>query len=256
MRSLPLVLAALAALASACSGSEEPGFRPRRTERGDHPEPAGEPVRPPPPAPAPTPPPVALPEGVDPALADPSRWTERAPETFTVELATTEGPILIDVTRSWAPNGADRFYNMVRSGLLTDVAFFRVVDGFMAQGGLPGIPALAGAWNRSNIPDDPPTHSNTVGMVTFAAGGAPNTRATQFFINLVDNSRLDEMGFAPFGRVRDMTAVTRLYSGYGDAPPNGRGPNQGRIVREGNTYLRAEYPELDYIERARILPAD
>ena len=145
---------------------------------------------------------------------------------------------------------------LLRSGLLADVAFFRVVDGFMAQGGLPGIPALAGVWNRSNITDDPPTQSNTAGMVTFAAGGTPNTRATQFFINLVDNSRLDPMGFAPFGRVRDMTAVSRLYSGYGDAPPNGRGPNQGRIVREGNTYLRASFPELDYIERARIVPAE
>lgn len=254
---------------AACSGpSEEPAFRPRREssgavdgERGGR---FGE-GRPAAREEAPTEERVARPEpevaarpeappGVDPLLLDVSHWTERAPDTFTVELATTEGPILIDVTRAWAPNGADRFYNMVRAGLLNDVAFFRVVEDFMAQTGMSGVPALAAVWNGANIPDDPRTQSNTLGMVSFAATGRPDSRSTQFFISTTDNSRLDGMGFAPFGRVRDMTVVLRLYNGYGDGPPSGRGPVQGRIVREGNTYLRAEFPELDYIERARILP--
>lgn len=252
-RPIPLALLALLAGAS-CSSPAEPGFRPRHEDRsaGRAETPPSHPVlddEAPPARPA-----VVLPEGVDPRLADPANFTERAPETFAVELATSEGPIVIDVTRAWAPNGADRFYNMVRSGLLTDVAFFRVVDGFMAQAGLPGIPELAGVWNAASIPDDPRTQSNTVGMVSFAATSMPNSRATQFFINTADNTNLDPMGFAPFGRVRDMTAVNRLFNGYGDGPPRGRGPNQGRIVREGNTYLRAEFGDLDYIERARILP--
>jgi peptidyl-prolyl cis-trans isomerase A (cyclophilin A) len=244
-----------------CSGGSEPAFRPRRegdrVEREEPSEaaPAAEPSRPPPAAPAAVvEPEVAGREGVDPALLDPGRWTERAPDTFAVELTTSEGPVIIDVTRAWAPNGADRFYNMVRSGLLDDVAFFRVVEGFMAQGGIPGTPALARAWNSANIPDDPRVQSNLPGMVSFAATRLPNSRSVQFFINLVDNSRLDGMGFAPFGRVRDMTAVGRLYAGYGDGAPMGRGPDQARIVREGNAYLRAEFPDLDYIERARILP--
>jgi peptidyl-prolyl cis-trans isomerase A (cyclophilin A) len=241
-----------------CSGGSEPAFRPRR--EGERVE-REEPETPPPgrfaPPSTPTPPPLAaaaLPEGVDPRLLDPANFTDRAPDTFSVELATTEGPIVIDVTRAWAPNGADRFYNMVRSGLLTDVAFFRAVDDFMVQTGIPGTPALARAWNSSSIPDDPRTQSNLPGYVSFAATGRPNSRSIQFFINTTDNSRLDGMGFAPFGRVRDMTTVGRLYTGYGDAPPAGRGPSQARIVGEGNTYLRAEFPELDYIERARILP--
>lgn len=252
-------LLACITLLSACSSPAEPGFRPHREgrvaegEREGRPEgeveglvePAERPIA----RPA-----ITLPEGIDPRLADPANFTERAPDTYAVELATSEGPIVIDVTRAWAPNGADRFYNMVRSGLLTDVAFFRVVDDFMAQAGLPGIPALAGVWNTASISDDPRTQSNTVGMVSFAATSMPNSRSTQFFINTADNTNLDPMGFAPFGRVRDMTTVGRLYSGYGDGPPRGRGPNQGRIVREGNPYLRAEFGDLDYIERARILP--
>ncbi|HEY8427004.1 MAG TPA: peptidylprolyl isomerase [Sandaracinaceae bacterium] len=177
---------------------------------------------------------------------------QRAPDRFTVRLDTTKGPILIDVHREWAPYGADRFYTLVREGYYTDVAFFRVIEGFMAQAGISGDPALNTRWRERRIPDDPVRQSNTRGMVSFAMAG-PNTRTTQFFINFVDNRNLDGMGFAPFGRVRDMTAVDRLYSGYGEGAPRGRGPDQGRIQREGNAYLRAEFPELDYIRSATIV---
>jgi len=176
----------------------------------------------------------------------------RAPNAFAVKLETTKGDIVIDVHRDWAPKGADRFYTLVKSGYYADVAFFRVVDGFMAQVGLSGVPALNEEWRAKKIEDDPVVESNTRGMVTFAAMNAPNSRTTQFFINFGDNAQLDGMRFAPFGKVRDMAPVDALYKGYGEGAPRGQGPNQGRIVREGNAYLKAEFPNLDYIERAVI----
>lgn len=182
----------------------------------------------------------------------PAAGAERAPDRYTVRLETTKGPILIDVTRAWAPHGADRFYELVREGYFTDVAFFRVIDGFMAQAGIHGDPAVNTRWRTRTIPDDPVRESNTRGMVSYAMAG-PGTRTTQFFINYTDNSRLDSMGFAPFGRVRDMAAADALYKGYGEGAPRGRGPDQSRIQREGNAYLRAEFPQLDYIQRASIV---
>jgi peptidyl-prolyl cis-trans isomerase A (cyclophilin A) len=177
---------------------------------------------------------------------------ERAPDTYAVKLDTTKGPIVIDVHRDWAPKGADRFYTLVRAGFYTDVAFFRVVEGFMAQVGLSGDPELTAKWREERVEDDPVNESNTRGKVTFATSGT-NSRTTQFFINFQDNSMLDGRGFAPFGEVRDMSPVDALYKGYGEGAPRGRGPNQGRINREGNAYLKAQFPELDYIVRAEIM---
>jgi peptidyl-prolyl cis-trans isomerase A (cyclophilin A) len=175
-----------------------------------------------------------------------------APARYTVELDTTKGVITIDVHREWAPNGADRFYELVNSGYYTDVAFFRVIDGFMAQVGLSGEPATNAEWRAKTIPDDPVKASNTRGTVTFATSG-PNSRTTQFFINFVDNSRLDGMGFAPFGKVQDMGPVDALYAGYGEGAPRGRGPSQALIQSKGNAYLREGFPKLDYIKSAKIL---
>ncbi len=189
----------------------------------------------------------------DSPLLHPERATERAPDTFAVKLETTKGDIIIDVTRAWSPNGADRFYNLVRVGYFDDTAFFRVISGFMAQIGIHSNAQVNTAWRERGIQDDPVTQSNTRGMVTFAQTSAPNSRTTQFFINFGDNSQLDGMRFAPFGRVRDMAVVDRIYSGYGEGAPQGRGPSQGRIQRDGNTYLRAEFPELDYIRRATLM---
>jgi peptidyl-prolyl cis-trans isomerase A (cyclophilin A) len=184
-------------------------------------------------------------------LLDPKRATAQAPDKVTVRLDTTKGPIFVDLDRTLAPRGVDRFFNLVTMGFYTDVAFFRVVKGFVAQGGLHGDPAVCRAWRDARIADDPVKAQNVEGTVTFATSG-PNARTTQFFINLKDNRRLDAMGFAPIGRVRDLAPVLALFDGYGEAPPAGRGPQQGRIQREGNVYLRAEHPELDYIERATI----
>lgn len=190
----------------------------------------------------------------NPALRDPSKATEQAPEQYTVELDTTAGPIRIDVTRAWAPRGADRFYNLVRAGYYDDVAFFRVIPGFMAQVGLHGDPELNTIWRSARIEDDPVGASNTRGMVTFATAG-PNTRTTQFFINFGDNNNLDGMGFAPFGKVQDasMAAVDALYGGYGEGAPRGKGPMQGRIQAEGNAYLKRDFPELSYIRSAKVV---
>ena len=175
----------------------------------------------------------------------------QAPDQYTVELDTTKGPILIEVHRDWSPHGADRFYELVRNGYYNDVAFFRVVDGFMAQVGINGDPALNAKWREDRIPDDPVKGSNTPGTVSFATSG-PNSRTTQFFINLVDNSRLDGMGFSPFGKVKDMTTVEALYAGYGEGAPRGRGPSQALLQSQGNAYLKDNFPKLDYIKSAKI----
>ena len=186
------------------------------------------------------------------ALMDPSKANETAPDTYAVKFETTAGDVIIDVTRAWAPNGADRFYNLVNAGFYDDVAFFRVISGFMAQVGISGNPKLSGIWRKASIQDDPVKESNTRGMVTFATAG-PNTRTTQIFINFGNNARLDGMGFAPFGKVRDMATVDKLHAGYGEGAPRGRGPSQGRIQSEGNTYLRADFDKLDYIKKATIM---
>jgi len=170
-----------------------------------------------------------------------------APETFKARFKTSKGEFVVQVTRAFAPNGADRFYNLIKNGFYDGTRFFRVVSGFMVQWGIHGDPAISAAWRSANIKDDPPTQSNTRGMITFATAG-PNTRTTQLFINFVDNSRLNEMGFAPFGKVVEgMDVVDKLYAGYGEGAPGGRGPDQGRLQAQGNVYLSAEFPLMDSI---------
>ncbi len=192
---------------------------------------------------------------ISPALLDPALATERAPDAFRVKLETTKGDVVILVNRSWAPNGADRFYNLVKIGYYDDVAFYRVVKGFMAQCGFSGDPAITKVWSQAQIPDDPIVQANTRGMVTFAQPSAPNARTTQFFINYGDNSYLKEHGtFAPFGKIiSGMDVVDSFYGGYGEGAPNGMGPSQGKIAREGNSYLEKDFPKLDYIKRATII---
>ncbi len=185
------------------------------------------------------------------ALMDPSKATAKAPDKFTVKLETTAGDILIDVQRDWSPKGADRFYNLVKAGYYDDVAFFRVIGGFMAQVGINGDPNVNKVWRDARIDDDPVKQSNTRGMVSFATGG-PNTRTTQFFVNFGNNARLDQMGFSPFAKVRNMDVVDKLYAGYGEGAPSGKGPNQGRVQTEGNKYLKADFPNLSWIKKATV----
>jgi len=191
-----------------------------------------------------------------PPLLDPDSEAMQAvaPDRFKVLFETTEGDFVLEAYREWAPLGTDRFYNLVRHGFYDGARFFRVLPGFVVQFGLPGDPALTEIWSERRIEDDPVVESNVEGYVSFATAG-PGTRTAQVFINLADNSRLDAMGFAPFARiVGGMDIVGRLYAGYGEGAPQGRGPSQDRIQEEGNRYLEAEFPELDYIYRARVLP--
>jgi len=175
------------------------------------------------------------------------------PERFKVLFETTAGDFVVEVTTEWAPLGAARFYNLVHAGFYEEARFFRVIPGFMAQFGIHADPDISAAWRGERLTDDPVTQPNERGYVTFATGG-PDTRTTQLFINYGDNTRLDSQGFAPFGFVTGgMDTVERLYGEYGEGAPRGRGPQQGRIHAEGETYLAAEFPELDRILRATVV---
>jgi peptidyl-prolyl cis-trans isomerase A (cyclophilin A) len=171
----------------------------------------------------------------------------KAPDHFKVRFETTKGNVLIQVERDWAPIGADRFYNLVKSGFLNGDRFFRVMPNFIIQFGLNADPKLNDRWRQANLKDDPVKENNMRGTVTFATAG-PGTRTTQLFINTNDNVRLDGQGFAPFGRVIDgMNVVDQVFAGYGEQP------SQPRIEAEGNAYLAKEFPNLDYIKTATIV---
>jgi len=189
--------------------------------------------------------------------ANPAALKEKAPDLYKVTFDTTKGAIVIEVHRAWAPNGADRFYNLVKSGYFDDVRFYRVVPNFMVQFGIHGEPAINQAWANTQIPDDPMVkESNRRGYVTFAHAGK-NTRTTQLFINFNDNgSVLDSQGFPPIGRVvTGMNIVDKLYSGYGDmADMGGHGPSAAQTKQQGNAYLNKSFAKLDYIKKATIEP--
>jgi len=185
-------------------------------------------------------------------LGDPSSLNEKAPAVYKAKFDTSKGTFVIEVHRDWSPNGADRFYNLVKSGFYNDTRFFRVMDGFMVQFGISGNPDLSAVWREASIKDDPVKESNQRGFVTYATSG-PNARTTQVFINFGDNAGLDGQGFSPFGQVvSGMDVVDQLYNGYGDGPPRGNGPEQGRVQTEGNAFLITDFPKLDYIKKATI----
>ena len=178
--------------------------------------------------------------------------TGPAPDTYRVTFDTSKGTFTVQVTRAWAPRGADRFYELVNSGFYDAGRFFRVLPRFVVQFGINGSPEISRLWSSMRIPDDPVKHSNKRGTVTFAISG-PQSRTTQVFINLRDNARLDGSGFAPFGEVvSGMDIVERLYSGYGECAPKGSGPDQTKIELEGNTYLEEHFARLDYIRKASV----
>ena len=185
----------------------------------------------------------------DAILLHPDALTAQAPPEFDVKFATTKGDFVIRVTRAWAPLGADRFYNLVKNHFYDAASFFRCVDGFVVQFGLTGNPTVNKVWTDANINDDPVRASNKLGFITFAMAGK-NTRTTQVFINLGDNSRLDGMRFAPFGEITSgMDVVKSFYSGYADAPTS----HQGEITNQGNAYLQKNFPKLDSIKTATIV---
>jgi len=233
-------------------------------------QPPPAPPPPPPPAPPAAPPPApaeapkaeeAKPAEAKPAAAgskaalrDPSKLTAKAPDVFKAKFATSKGDFVIEVHRDWAPNGADRFYNLVKNGYFDDCRFFRAIAGFMVQFGINGDPALNAVWRESNIQDDPVKESNKRGYVTFAQTRNPNSRSVQMFINFRDNTNLDSMRFAPFGKVvSGMDVVDKINTEYGEGAPGGMGPEQGRVQDEGNAYLKKDFPRLDYIKDAKVV---
>jgi peptidyl-prolyl cis-trans isomerase A (cyclophilin A) len=185
-------------------------------------------------------------------LSNPAALREQAPVTYKVRFETSKGPFVVQVNRAWAPNGADRFFNLVKNGFYDDVRFFRVISGFMVQFGINGQPAIMARWREAQIPDDQVTQSNKRGTITFATAG-PNTRTTQVFINFADNAGLDRQGFAPFGQViSGMNVVDSLNAEYGEGAPRGRGPDQGRLQMEGNAYLARDFGRMDFVRKATI----
>src|SRR5712664_449643 len=199
--------------------------------------------------------PAAAPRpGYDRALLRAALLKEKAPETFQVKFTTTRGDFIVTVNRAWAPNGADRFYSLVKHHFFDSASFFRVHPGFIVQFGISAYPPVSAAWSNATIKDDPVKESNKMNFVTFATAG-PNTRTTQLFINLVDNSRLDKDGFAPFGKVTEgSNVVEMMYEGYGEMPGmGGSGPDPSEIEKQGKPYLDKNFPKMDFIKSAALM---
>jgi peptidyl-prolyl cis-trans isomerase A (cyclophilin A) len=186
----------------------------------------------------------------NPALLRPANLAEQAPATFKADFQLGNGGhFIIEVQRAWDPSGADRFYNLVKNGFYDGTRFYRVIRGFMAQVGINGNPRVTSAWRNSQFKDEPVKQGNRRGYVSFAKPAAKNARTTQFFINFADNAELDRQGFSAFGRViSGMDVVDKIYSGDRDKP------NAAKIQSEGNAYLLKEFPKLDYIQKATIVP--
>ncbi len=169
-------------------------------------------------------------------------------EKVTVKFETTKGDIVIELYPDWAPIGVGRVKELVTSGFFKEAGFFRVVPGFVVQFGLSGDPAMNAKWAENTLKDEPVKESNRKGTLTFAKSGLPNSRSSQLFINLGDNSHsLDAQGFSPIGRVvSGMDIVAKLNAEYGEKP------DQGAIKAQGSAYLKSNFPKLDYITKASI----
>jgi peptidyl-prolyl cis-trans isomerase A (cyclophilin A) len=187
------------------------------------------------------------------SLLNPAGLKEQAPATYKVKFDTSVGTFVVQVTREWAPNGADRFFNLVKNGFYNEARFFRAIPNFMVQFGIHADPAVSAVWRNAQIPVDPVKQSNKRGFITYAMGASPSTRTTQVFINFRDNTNLDSMGFASFGQVVEgMDVVDKISTFYGEGAPRGKGPDQGRLQSEGNAYLLKNFPKLDYIKAATV----
>ena len=190
------------------------------------------------------------------SLLNPAAFKDEAPATYNVKFDTSAGVFVVKVTRDWAPKAADRFYNLVKNGFYDGIRFHRAVPNFMTQFGVHGNPTVANVWSRASFSPDKVKHGNKRMTLTFAMGGQPSTATTQVFINARDNSNLDGQGFAAFGEVVEgQDVAAKIFSGYGDAPSRGgKGPDNARLMKEGNAYLEKEFPKLDYIKTATIEP--
>jgi peptidyl-prolyl cis-trans isomerase A (cyclophilin A) len=184
------------------------------------------------------------------------KWIEKkAPETFKARFETTQGNFDIEAVREWSPNGVDRLYQLIKNEYYQDIAIYRVVPNFVAQFGIHNDTLINNAWQNRGIEDEPVLQKNDKMTIAFARGGV-NTRSNQIFINLKDNYRLDKLaysgvtGFPVIAKVIvGKENVLKFYDGYGD----GLGRKQEKIAKEGNAFLRENYPKVDYIKKAYIL---
>jgi peptidyl-prolyl cis-trans isomerase A (cyclophilin A) len=195
---------------------------------------------------------ISVADTENPALTNPKMANKTAPSKFKVKIETTKGAMILEVDRSWSPNGADRFFNLVEIGYFKDIAIFRGIEGFMFQFGIHGNPSVSKVWKEALIKDDPKVAgvSNQMGYLTFAKANDPNTRSTQFFINLGDNKNLDSMGFTPIGRVMEGNDIlTKIETKYGENPRE----VQPRFQSEGNAYISKKFPDLDYIKSITLI---
>ncbi|GAC1638353.1 MAG: hypothetical protein NVS9B14_18850 [Candidatus Acidiferrum sp.] len=240
---------AIAALLTGCK-TKEPATETKPAEPSKVETPAPAPAETKPATETATAPAAAAPAAKPGKLLKPATLKDTAPAKYEVKFKTTRGEFTVLVTRAWAPIGADRFYNLVKGHFYDDAAFFRVVPGFVVQFGINGKPAISAAWKHADIADDPVTQSNKRGSLTFATAG-PNTRTTQLFINLKDNTFLDGQGFSPFAVVEGsgMNVVEMLYDGYG----NDNGPAQDKLETLGNPYAKKGWPKLDYVVSATLV---
>jgi peptidyl-prolyl cis-trans isomerase A (cyclophilin A) len=183
----------------------------------------------------------------DKALLTPSALTAKAPAEFDVKFTTNVGDFTVHVTRAWAPNGADRFYNLVKHHFYDGAGFYRAIAGFMAQWGISAIPEVDRVWENATIKDDPVRRSNTRGMITYAQTPEVNSRSTQLFINYIDNSRLDKDRFAPFGEVTSgMDVVDKINSSYQNLDPD-------KISKGGKAYLEKNFPNMTFIKTTTLI---
>jgi peptidyl-prolyl cis-trans isomerase A (cyclophilin A) len=182
------------------------------------------------------------------------RVARTMPDVYRVRFATTKGPFVVEVHKDWAPLGAERFWRLVDIGFFDKSRVFRVKRNFVVQFGVSPDPRTNVVFNNMAIKDDPATQSNKKGMLSFAANG-PGSRRTQVFVNLSDNPSLDKQGFAPFAKVVEGmdTVVDAFYSGYGDMPPRGMGPDPSKLAVEGDSYAQSQFPQLDRIFKALVV---
>jgi peptidyl-prolyl cis-trans isomerase A (cyclophilin A) len=187
-------------------------------------------------------------------LTNPAAFTEKAPDVYLAQFEASIGTFIVRVTRNWAPNAADRFYNLVKNGFYDECRFFRVVPDVLVQFGINGDPAVSKAWEKAYIKQDRARMSNTRGRLSFAAASTAqasdqSTRATQVFINYGDNNKMDLEGFAAFGQITtSMVMVQRIFDKYGE------GPDPAMLMSQGNAWLLKAAPQMDYIKTATIVP--
>lgn len=175
-------------------------------------------------------------------------------DPFQVKFKCSNGTFVLELYPEWAPQGVAHFKRAIGAGVFDEARFFRVLPDFVVQFGIPGDPELTAVWGSKVLRDEPVKHSNQRGTITYATSG-PNSRTTQMFINLANNNTpprfLDRQGFTPIGRViSGMEVVDAINAEYGQTP------DQGMIETRGNAYLKANFPNMDYIEKAVILPSE